>query len=292
MAQDLPAAVDTEIAAEQSRPILLFEIYLDSGTLRYSATNVNVVFPATGGNTYYAKTIGMGNIQTTAEGQIESVSLQFDNISQDMHTYNVAESFSGKQIIIKKVYRNILTSSTYYREIFNGVMEEPNRIDKTWLVVNAINGVRFQRRVLQKYFQKECNNVFGDANCNRDGYADLASLKAIGTADSGTTTTLTDNALTQAADYWKFGKIAITISGSVYNRFVESFDAATDTIAFDAPLPTAVIAGSAYTLYKGCPLTIEACKLDGSISYGPSANNIANFDGFVHIGEIMNPWVK
>lgn len=282
MAQDLPASVDTEIAAEYSRPILLFELYLDAGTLRYSATNVDVVFP-TGGNTYYAKAVAFENIKTTAEGQMETVSIQLDNIAQDMWTYNVAESFDGKQVIIKKVYRDALGNATYYREIFNGYMSEPKSVDKEWLILEATSGNKFQRRMLQKVFQCECNNTFGDANCNRDGFADLTSLTASGTADSGTVSTLVDNALTQAADYWKFGRITVTVSGTAYKRFVESFNATTDTITFDVPLPVAVVATSAYTVYKGCPLTVDACE--DNRAYGPSADNSANFDGFIHIGD-------
>lgn len=282
--QDLETIIETEIAAEQSRPLLLFELYLDAGTLRYSATNIDILFPTGGGgNTYFAKAVAMGNIRSAAEGQIESASFQFDNIAGDMHTYNTAESFAGKQIIVKKIYRNVLGSATYYREIFNGIMDEPNEINKQWLVLNATNGSRFQRRVLQGYFQKECNNIFGDARCNYNGYANLTSLKATGTADSGTVSTLVDNALTQASDYWKFGKISITVSGNIYNRFVESFVASTDTITFDMPLPVAVVAGSAYTVYKGCSLILESCK--GTYEYGPSANNSANYDGFIHIGD-------
>lgn len=287
MAQNLPAAVDTEIAAEQSRPVLLFELYLTAGTLRYSATNVDIIFPTGGGgNTYYAKAVGMGNIKSSAEGQIETMVFQFDNISQDMWAYNVAESFDGKQIIVKKVYRDALGDSTYYRELFSGYMGEPNQIDKEWLTFEATSGNKLQRRLLQKFFQKECNNTFGDSACNADGLADLTSLIASGTAESGTTITLVDSALTQADAYWQFGVINIGISGTTYRRFVESFVAATDKITFDVPLPSGVTGTSTYTVYKGCPLTVNACEANGA--YGPSADNSANFDGFIHIGDTPN----
>lgn len=287
MAQDLPAAVDTQIAAEQSRPILLFELYLTAGTLRYSATNIDIIFPTGGGgNTYYAKAVGMDNIKSSSDGQIETASFQFDNIAQDMWAYNVAESFDGNQIIVKKVYRDALGNPTYYRELFNGYMSEPSKVDKEWFIFEATSGNKFQRRLLQKFFQKECNNVFGDAACNADGLADLTSLTASGTADSGTVSTLVDAALTQADAFWQFGVINVTISGTTYRRFVESFVAATDTITFDVALPVAVTATSTYTVYKGCPLTVNACEANGA--YGPSADNSANFDGFIHIGDTPN----
>lgn len=282
MAQDLPASVDTQIAADQSKPVLLFELYLNAGTLRYAATNENIIFP-TGGNTYSAKAVILSNIKTSAETQIIRASCQFDNIANDMHTYNAAEAFDGKQIIVKKVYRDALGSSSYYREIFNGYMEEPSNIDKIWMNIPIIGGSPLQRKTLQKYFQKECNHIFGDSECNRDGYADLTSLKATGTADSGTATTLTDDALTQADDYWAFGKAYITTGGRTYMRRIDSFDAGTDTLTLDVGLPVSISVGSAYTIYKGCPNTWDACQANGA--YGPSSDNKANFLGFLHIGQ-------
>jgi hypothetical protein len=283
MAQDLPATIDTEIAAEQSQPILLFELYLVSGTLRYAATISNIVFPV-GGSTYYGKSIQLSNIKTSAEGEISRASIQFDNVASDMHYYNALEKFDAKQIIIKKVYRDQLGDATYYREVFNGFMEEPKSVDKKWMAIDIVSGTPLQRKVLQEYYQKECNNVFGDTRCNYSGYANLASLTATGTADSGSISTLVDNALTQADDYWNFGKIEVTISGVVFKRRIEDFNAASDTLTFDVSLPISVVSGSTYVLYKGCPNTWDACR--ALAAYGPSSDNSANFNGFIHIGRL------
>lgn len=58
--------------------------------------------------------------------------------------------------------------------------------------------------------------------------------EATGTADSGTTTTLVDDALNQAEDYWNGSRIKITDStdGTVYWGWVTNFVAATDTVTF------------------------------------------------------------
>ncbi len=287
--QDLTANTLAQIAADASAPILLAEIYLDAGTLRYAALKSNLVFP-TGGNTYTAKAFLIGNIVTTSNGQITEVEISFDNVLQDMHGFNVAETFDGKQIIIKKVYYGDLASDTYYREIFNGFMEDPHEIGKNWLKVRCVSGKALQRRILNWYYQSMCNHVFGDYWCNYNGYADLTTLKATGTADSGTGSTLVDNALTQADDFWKFGKIVITIDGTIYKRKVKSFTASSDTITFDVPLPVDISAGDAYTVYKGCPGTWWACNrlkedMVTACAYGPSANNKVNFKGFIHIGD-------
>ena len=64
---------------------------------------------------------------------------------------------------------------------------------------------------------------------------------------------------------------------------VDDFDAGTDTVTFDVPLPVAVSSGDSYNIYKGCPKTWDVCQANNN--YGPSADNKANFNGWMHIGE-------
>ena len=281
--QDLTTNIETQIAADESMPILLVEVGLNAGTLRYNSTSGNISF---GGNTYSSKPMQISEISTSTEGQLTEIEIAFANALSDMSGYNAAERFDGKSLKIKKVYYGHLSDASDYIEKFNGFMVEPHEITKPWLRVKAYDGKPFQRRMLQGgYFQRQCNNVFGNARCNYNGYANLSSLKATGTADSGTVSTLTDNALTQAANYWAHGRIEITISGVIYHRKIKEFNATTDTLTFDVPLHVAVPAGAAYTLYKGCPLTLEACK--HTYAYGPSVDNSANFKGFIHIGDFL-----
>ncbi len=283
--EDLVSIVETQIDADYSRPVQLAEFYLNAGTLRYAATNVDVVFPVAGNN-YTALAFGVGNKKSSRGGQIIEMDLQFDNRNGVMHGLNAAENFMGKQFILKKVYRADLTAAANYRERINGFMEEPH-FDKEWMYLKVIDGKALGRRVMNEYYQRPCNNLFGGTKCNYDGLADLTDvvtpLKILnGVADAGSTiSTLVDAALVQADDYWNFGRIEITIAGIVYYRKVIDFIAATDTVYLDVPLHTTISAGDTYTMYKGCPLTLDACK--ATYAYGPSADNSANFIGFPHL---------
>lgn len=70
-----------------------------------------------------------------------------------------------------------------------------------------------------------------------------------GTADSGTTTTMVDAALTQAdTDYWK-GNFILFTSGSISGqcRLITGFNAAADTITF-APATTQAVATNTYEI--------------------------------------------
>jgi hypothetical protein len=91
--------------------------------------------------------------------------------------------------------------------------------------------------------------------------------------------------LTQTDDYWKFGPVQIIVGGQTYNRKIEKFDAATDTLTFDVELPTAASSGDSYSVKKGCPGTWDACS-HSYYAYGPSAYNVNNFLGFIHLGKI------
>jgi len=278
--QELETLVQTEVDAEWSRPVNIVEIALNAGTLRYAATNVNIVFP-TGGNTYTAKAMDFGNIKGGINDQIEECDVALDNVSADMQGYNAAEPFDGKRLTWKKIYRNVLGSALYYAKKFDGYMTEPD-FTKQWCRIKCVRGKSLDRRLLTGIYAQECQNMFGDAKCNYSGFANLTSLTASGTADSGTVSTLTDSDLTQVDDAWNFGRIEITISGIVYHRRIVDFDAATDTLYFDVPLHTAVSAGNAYQVWRGCNKTRNCCN--AAYAYGPAASNVANFRGCQHIG--------
>lgn len=74
------------------------------------------------------------------------------------------------------------------------------------------------------------------------------------TADSGTTTTIVDAALTQNDDHWN-GAILVFLDGTNagFGRTVTDFDAATDTLTFSPPLGSAVTTEQ-YVLIPGVGL--------------------------------------
>ena len=281
MAKAIPAQVIAQMDAVQKRPVLLFELGLSS-TVRFAAYKINVVFP-TGGSTYTAKAIRIGNVSQSLEGQIQRINVQFDNVKKDMAAYAHYEDFRGKPLIIKRIYLDAIGLATYYNEVFNGYMERPSGITPYWLTVPCSIGKPLSRKALSFQYQKMCPWIFGGSECNTNGYANLTVLKATGTADSGTTTTLVDNALTQADDYWNCGEIEITKSSVKYYRKVKDFVAATDTIILDVEMPFAINNTCTYVVYKGCDQTWDTCM--GVNAWGPSADNKANFGGCIHISK-------
>lgn len=281
MPKAIPAQVITQMDAVQKRPVLLFELGLSS-TVRFAAYKVNVVFP-TAGYTYTAKAIEVDNVSQSLEGQIQRVNVKFDNVTKDMAAYAHNEDFRGKSLIIKRIYLDEIGSATYYNEVRNGYMERPSGISRHWLTVPCSIGKPLNRKALRFQYQKMCPWIFGGSECDTDDLADLTTLKAVGTADSGTTATLVDNALTQVDDYWNCGEIEITKAGVTYYRKVKDFVAATDTITLDVEMPFAIDTDCTYTVYKGCDQTWDTCT--GVNAWGPSADNKYNFGGCIHISK-------
>jgi len=281
MTKLLDEVVLNQIDATNKKIALLFELGLDSGTLRYAAYKNNITFP-TGGDTYVAKAIMLDSIAQAADG-IGRVILNFDDVLGDMSAYVNAENFEGKSIVIKRIYLDAIASATNYVEVFSGKMERPGDMGYEWMSITATSEKALSRRILNTTYQRMCPWVAGGSECNTDGNFDLTSLTATGTADSGTTTTLVDNALTQAYDYWKHGRINIVKDGITYKRRVKTFNSTTDTITLDVGLDFAIDNTCTYTVYKGCDQTWLTCQ--GTYAWGPNADNKLNFGGCIHIAK-------
>lgn len=279
MSKELPAQVLAQMDATNKRPVLLFELGLTS-PVRFVAYKTNITFP-TAGNVYTAKHITVSSVSQTIEGQIGRVTCTFDNVSRDMAAYANAVPFKGKSLTIKRVYLDALGDASYFNEYFNGVMETPSEIGRESLIVSATLGNPLSKKSLSFAYQRQCPWDFGDDDCNTDGLSDLSTLTATGTADSGSTTTLIDNALTQVDDFWNTGQINIVKDGVGYRRKIKDFVAASDTLTFDVELPVAVDNTTTYEIFKGCDNTWDTCQ--SLNAWGPSADNFLNFGGCLHV---------
>lgn len=281
MPKSFPAAITNQINAQQKRPVYLYELGLSS-TIRFAAYKTNITFP-TGGNVYTAKFIQLSNISQNIEGQIGRVSVKFDNTVRDMAAYAHIEDFRGKSLIIKRIYLDEMGDESYCNEIFNGYMERPSEIDFQTLTVAATTGKPLNRKCLKFAYQRMCPWNFGGVECNTNGNADLSELTESGTAESGTTSTLTDSALIQVDDSWNNGRIEITKSGITYYRKVSGFDLATNTITLDVALTFPIDNTCGYVVCRGCDQTWDTCRAENA--WGPTSDNYLNFAGCIHISK-------
>ena len=292
MAKDLPAAVLTEIAAEQKKPRLLVELVLSITTTLYFVCDGkdDLVFPHGGAVTYSARAIKMGSLGVFFDGGLGDVDLKIDNVDKAMAAYLDDFDFEGATLTIKRVFldssNNAPSDATYYNEVFSGVVEKAEETGRHWLKIKAKADKPLKNKAITQRFTRSCRWAFGSDECNTDGYADLSDTVtephcATGTADSGTALTLVHSALTQADDHWNFGHIEITKAGVTYKRSVKDFDNSTHTITFDAALPVVVDNTTTYEVLKGCDKSFNSCQANNA--WGPRLDNKNNFGGFIHL---------
>jgi len=288
MAKDLTATVDGKIAAQEQMPLMLVELYLNAGTLRFVAAKNNVTF---GGTVYTAKFMKISKVDQSAEGQIGRIAVSFDNITGDMGAYIDDEDFSGKQLIIKRVWYGggALASAADHNEYFNGFCEEVEEISKTLMTVPVTYGKPLQRQTLLKIYQRNCGHNFGDTVCNQLSRADLTSLCVLDTAVvSGSTDYIIDATKGKplgsgVTDYWKFGTVDLWVKGSgvTYTRDVKTFYSGTSKTFFSPPLSVAIDNTYSYNIYKGCSKMWSSCGAESA--YGPLSSNTPQYGGFLHL---------
>ena len=288
MPKYLPSALRTIVASDTQKPVIVVELYLDLATLYFVAEKKNIVWNSI---TYTAKAINFGSVSQSMEGQINGITISFDNVSSDMAAYLNVEDFYGKHIIIRRLYRNALGSADNYVELFNGYCDEVQEVSKHWLTVPATTGQSLERKTLLKAYSSTCNRKFGDAVCNQDSFANLTGgtlNKNDKAVESGSTNYITDSiTLTQPDDYWNYGEVAFWVkaSGVTYRRKIVDFNASLDKIILDVPMTFSIDNTYTYNIAKGCPKDWQACGSGSTSPWGPSGNNRKNFFGFMHISQ-------
>lgn len=301
MAREVTSNVVTEINKVSNQPVLLFELKLtNAGYLRFSATKDNITF---NGYTWVARAVVIGETEQTAEGQVGTVSVQFDNVDNTMSAYLDDEDFSGNTMAVYRVFRDAVASGDDYVTLFNGYMEEVETVDRRWLTLKATTGKPLRRTAFVKEYTTRCNHKFGDEECNQDGYSDLTTLTVEDAAvDSGSTDYLkgdkTDLGSVDSGttNFWKYGKIEFWVkgSGTTFVKTITTSSSGTSKLFLDVPMSFAIDNSYTYNVYKGCPKDFNSCisadnglqnKSGSSIAWGPSQNNFRNFLGFINISQ-------
>lgn len=106
----------------------------------------------------------------------------------------------------------------------------------------------------------------------------IETTQTLGTADSGTTTTLVDAILTEANDFWNNATLRILTTTDTFApqgevALVSDFDAATDKLTFPA-LTAAVDTGDTYAVEFGT-VPDEIGSVDGKIAWGQNPAGVA-----------------
>lgn len=264
----LSANVSAEKDKEANRPVELYQVYLDSGTLFFAAHPENINYFDENGTptTYYALGLSRSPVRTNMDTKVDEVTVQLDNVTREMSAYIAHTEFVGRRLKIIKVFLEYLADPADHVVIFDGIMDAPV-ITETALQVTVVSKLDMLGfRVPRRRYQRPCNWKFGSSECG----INLSSVTVTGTvqAISADGLTLTLSGRTEAAGYFVDGVLTI---GSERQRVVSSNG---PTIMVDYPFVNAKV-GDPYTLRRGCDKTFEACR--------DRFGNQSNYGGYLSV---------
>ena len=268
MARTIPSSLTSIVSAQANKPLELYEVYLDNQTLYYAQAEDPVVF---GTNTYTSIGLTRSPVHTTAELQVDEVIIKLDNVTLDVTKAIVTKDYIGRRLVIRKVFRENLSSSSLSIIVFDGRMDEPilNQNDLSIHVRSWLDAL--QNYVPRRVYSTLCNYQIYDADCTVNQF--VAANIVSGTATSSSTSAiLQSTAITPGTkDYWTIGTL-VMLTGSLANigRGVLSSSGTTATVR--VPYDTSILAGDTFSLRRGCTKTVADCN--------SKFGNYINFGGF------------
>jgi len=277
----LTEVIRTEASGDQTKPVEIYDLFLDAETLHFAQYTQNVTFYDLDGveSTYIAMPIEREGAKSSSDLSINNITVRMANIDRSMSAYLASNEFRSRRIVIRKLFMGVSNTSGDAVRIFDGLMDAP-AADEKWLSISAADRIgSLQKECPKRWYQLLCNWQFGSTECG----IDLSSVvnSGDGAVDSATATVITDAGLPNSGsgdNYWKNG-YAIFTSGNL-NRARRRISANTaSTFTVDTALLEAPANGDEYMLLRNCDQTLSVCSGDFA--------NMDNFGGFSTIPEQM-----
>lgn len=273
--------IAAQIASSTAKPRTLYYLEIrDKGTgtitpLRLTNHGSDLTFQ---GHVYSSYRVKHSAIKTYLTNQVDNVTVNIDNVDLSMSAYFAYADFSGQKIEIYKVFLDVNDAiidgypTTDDKIVqFVGFMDTP-KVLEAHIEIRGVNAFdRSQSVAPWRRFDAKCNWDFCKTEC---GY-NSGNGKPRGTADSGSTTTLTDTVLVGISSM--IGGSLKMLTGANKNevRRISAHNTTTGQATFDA-LPYAVVAGDKYIIE--CDKSKSTCK--GFVATGAWTGNEGNFGGY------------
>jgi len=273
--RNLPSAYRLKSSGDTCSPIEIYDIFLDTRTLRLAQYNDNITFYDLDGvsQTYTAFPIKREPASKASDMSVGGVSVKVASVDRTMTAYLANNDFRGRRVVIRKIFTDLTTSSGDAAVIFDGVMDSPV-VGEQWVEFNAVDRLTLSREVPKQRYMLLCNHKFGSAECfqgraSGDMYGTLKGTVAAGS----TTERIYSTAMTSGDNFFKDGEVTFTSGQNAnYRRDVTGNDQSSTYFDMDYPLPYTPVVGDNYTIRRGCDKTWLRCSGDFS--------NDANFMGF------------
>jgi hypothetical protein len=275
MKSTLDALYLAKLAAQENKPRLLYEVYLDSGTLFLCDGKANIPFP-TGGQVYTAIAITHEKMSQSSDNVLDTISVSVDNIDGVLGRFAARETFRGRMLIVRRVFADLLGSAAYDEIIFAGDMKEPV-VDQYKVTVEVVAGKPLRRKEPKHSYTRQCRHELADTNCQ--AVISAYEVEESNAPDSGSTTTLVDSNLIATADIYANGVLEcdFTVDGYTWTekRAIVTYVSGTKTITVDLPFSYSTATAVRWKAIAGCDKTWNVCY--------SKFQNLMNYGGFVHV---------
>lgn len=175
MVYPLSLNVTTEKDKEEIRPTEIYDLFLgdqdhpDGDTVQLANYPDDISFFDTDGNaaTYTAWALKRSAIRRTADTEIDTITIEADNVTEAMAGYAAANDLRVKRLVVRLCFRNLLSSADDAKIIFDGIIDsvafEGNKCN---IQVNSQLGTL--KMETGRPFEIECYWRYGYIECNYD----------------------------------------------------------------------------------------------------------------------------
>ena len=289
--QDLSVQFKEEALKTENRPIEIYDFYLgsqgscDAETYYFTSDNKKTRFWNIDGvlKEYLPLSLKRSAIPATSQLEIEAVTGELDNVDRLWSGFLNTIDLRGKRVVMRKVFLDLLTDPVHAKVMFDGVINAVAELTETSVKLECKSKLKSLSVETGRMQQLYCSYIFGDEFCSFNVAGTRLTGQIVG-AGSGTGFII-DPARTEADDYWNDGILYYTSGLNLgLKRKIADFVSADHKVILDYTLPHAPVAGDTYSIERGCDKSFDVCKNRFA--------NQANFGGFKHIPQLINPMTK
>lgn len=252
-------------SGEENSPLEIYDLFLDSQTVRLVNYDQNVSFFDINGisATYIAFPTKREVLERSVENPINTIVCGVSNIDRSMSSYLATNEFRGRRIVIRKIFADQLTSSGDCVYLFDGIMDAP-AANEDIVQINAVDRIgTLNKEAPRRWYQLLCNNKFMDEQCGYGRTSGDMYVSTNGTCSGDCTDLIVHSStIIQSNNYWKDGEIKITSGSAGGQRRKVVASSGDNTVNLDINLTVAPASGDNFTISRGCDKTWLRCSGD------------------------------
>jgi len=258
-----------EISEQDGSPVELYEFHTENFSYYYTSSESSIVVD---GNTYTSEPIDRTDIELSVEQPRNAITLKVRRDHPVAELFRVTPPDSSIGLIVKRTHRGDSEVAVYWvGRVLNAMWEGTSTATLTCEPAS----ISMNRNGLGRYYQIPCPYaLYNESDCkvDRNSFATATTV----TAKSGVTVTV---AAKNGAHPYPGGFIEYVDGspGITERRMIVGVSGLVFTLA--RPFSSALIIGSAISLFPGCDHTITTCdsvfgnKLNyGGFAYMPTKN--------------------